>query len=237
MNDKPIVIEDLVKFYDGRCVLDGVSLEVPRGCIYGLLGRNGSGKTTMIRILLGLEPPTQGRTLVLGEDSPRLSASTHGRIGYVAEGHHLIQSYKVRRLIALCKGLSLHWNDKFFGQLMETFRLPLDRKVKDLSTGMRAQLNLALAMAIDPELVILDDPTLAWTPSPADSSSNWPSTSSSGRGGRSCSARTSGRRRANRRPHRSPRRGQARGRLQSRRAQEPGQEAAGDLPRADAGRA
>jgi len=149
-----------VKSYDGRCVLDGVSLEVPRGGIYGLLGRNGSGKTTMIRILLGLEPPTRGRTLVLGEDSPRLSASTHGRIGYVAEGHHLIQSYKVRRLIALCKGLSLHWNEKFFGQLMEAFRLPLDRKVKDLSTGMRAQLNLALAMAIDPELVILDDPTL-----------------------------------------------------------------------------
>ncbi len=160
MNDKPIVIEDLVKYYDGRCVLDGVSLEVPRGCIYGLLGRNGSGKTTMIRILLGLEPPTRGRTLVLGEDSMKLSANTHGRIGYVAEGHHLIQSYKVRRLVGLCKGLSLRWNDEFFGQLMETFRLPMDRKVKDLSTGMRAQLNLALAMAIDPELVILDDPTL-----------------------------------------------------------------------------
>jgi len=160
MNDNPIVIEDLVKYYEGRCVLDGISLKVPRGCIYGLLGRNGSGKTTLIRILLGLEPPTRGRTLVLGEDSAKLSASTHGRVGYVAEGHHLIQSYKVRRLIDLCKGLSLHWNDEFFGQLMETFRLPMDRKVKELSTGMRAQLNLALAMAIDPELVILDDPTL-----------------------------------------------------------------------------
>jgi ABC-2 type transport system ATP-binding protein len=160
MTDNPIVIEDLVKYYDGRCVLDGISLKVPRGCIYGLLGRNGSGKTTMIRILLGLEPPTRGRTLVLGEDSTRLSANTHGRVGYVAEGHHLIQSYKVRRLIGLCKGLSLHWNDEFFGQLMETFRLPMDRKVRELSTGMRAQLNLALAMAIDPELVILDDPTL-----------------------------------------------------------------------------
>ena len=160
MNDNPIVIEDLVKYYDGRCVLDGVSLAVPRGCIYGLLGRNGSGKTTMIRILLGLEPPTRGRTLVLGEDSMGLSANAHGRVGYVAEGHHLIQSYKVRRLIDLCKGLSLQWNDEFFGQLMETFRLPMDRKVKDLSTGMRAQLNLALAMAIDPELLILDDPTL-----------------------------------------------------------------------------
>ena len=66
MNDNPIVVENLVKYYDGRCVLDGISLTVPRGCIYGLLGRNGSGKTTMIRILLGLEPPTRGRTLRAG---------------------------------------------------------------------------------------------------------------------------------------------------------------------------
>jgi len=160
MNHNPIIAEDLVKYYDGRCVLDGISLEVPRGCIYGLLGRNGSGKTTMIRILLGLEPPTRGRTLVLSEDSTRLSAKAHGRVGYVAEGHNLIQSYRVSRLIALCKGLSLHWNDDFFGRLMETFRLPIDRRVRELSAGMRAQLNLALAMAIDPELLILDDPTL-----------------------------------------------------------------------------
>ncbi len=160
MNDNPIVVENLVKYYDGRCVLDGISLEVPRGCIYGLLGRNGSGKTTMIRILLGLEPPTRGRTRVLGEDSMRLSAKAHGRVGYVAEGHNLIQSYRVGRLIGLCKGLSLQWNDEFFGRLVETFRLPMDRRVRELSAGMRAQLNLALAMAIDPELLILDDPTL-----------------------------------------------------------------------------
>jgi ABC-2 type transport system ATP-binding protein len=160
MPGNPIEVENLVKYYGGRCVLDGVSLVVPRGCIYGLLGRNGSGKTTMIRILLGLEPATRGRTLVLGEDSSRLSAKIHGRVGYVAEGHNLIQSYKVRRLIGLCKSLSLRWNDEFFGRLLETFRLPMDRKVKELSAGMRAQLNLALAMAIDPELLILDDPTL-----------------------------------------------------------------------------
>jgi len=160
MLDNVIEVDGLVKYFDGRCILDGIDLKVPRGCIYGLLGRNGSGKTTMIRILLGLEPPTRGRTFVLGQDSMKLSARTHGRIGYVAEGHHLIQSYKVQWLINLCKGLSLHWNDEFFGHLMETFRLPMNRKVKDLSAGMRAQLNLALAMAIDPDLLILDDPTL-----------------------------------------------------------------------------
>ncbi len=160
MDEHPIVVENLVKYYEGRCVLDGIDLKVPRGCIYGLLGRNGCGKTTLIRALLGLEPPTQGRTLLLGQDSRSLAAGTRARIGYVAEGHNLIQNYRVRRLIGLCKDLSLRWNAEFFDHLMETFRLPMDRKVKELSAGMRAQLNLALAMAADPELLILDDPTL-----------------------------------------------------------------------------
>jgi ABC-2 type transport system ATP-binding protein len=160
MNDYPIQINNLTKFYDGRCVLDGIDLKIPKGCIYGLLGRNGSGKTTIIRMLLGHDFPTRGNTSLFGTTSSRLSAKQHGRIGYVAEGHNLIQGYKVGRLIQLCRDLSLSWNESFFRSLIETFNLPTERKVSQLSTGMRAQLNLSLAMAIDPELLILDDPTL-----------------------------------------------------------------------------
>ena len=160
MSDYPIMINNLTKFFDGRCVLDNISLQVPRGCIYGLLGRNGAGKTTIIRILLGTDIATRGGTSLLGCDSQRLSAKARGRIGYVAEGHNLIQHYKVGRLIKLCKDLSITWGDRFFKSLIDTFRLPMDRKVSELSTGMRAQLNLSLAIAIDPELLILDDPTL-----------------------------------------------------------------------------
>ena len=160
MNDNVIKVENLVKYFDGRCVLDGINLTVPRGCIYGLLGRNGAGKTTIIRILLGTEPTTRGDTFLLGTESTNLAPKDRGRIGCVAEGHNLIQNYKVERLIKLCKDLSLQWNHESFDHLIETFRLPMDRRVKNLSMGMRAQLNLALAMAIDPELLILDDPTL-----------------------------------------------------------------------------
>ncbi len=160
MDESVIKIENLVKYFDGRCVLDGINLKIQQGCIYGLLGRNGAGKTTMIRILLGLDFPTRGKTSLLGNESSALSAEVRGRIGCVAEGHNLIQNYKVSRLIKLCKDLSLRWNDKFFGHLIETFRLPMDRRVRELSIGMRAQLNLALAMAVEPELLILDDPTL-----------------------------------------------------------------------------
>jgi ABC-2 type transport system ATP-binding protein len=160
MDQNVIRIENLVKYFDGRCVLDGINLKVPQGCIYGLLGRNGAGKTTIIRILLGLEPPTRGQTFLLDTESSELSAKLHSRIGYVAEGHNLIQNYRISRLIKLCKGLSMSWNDEFFGHLIDKFRLPTDRRVKELSMGMRAELNLALALAIDPELLIFDDPTL-----------------------------------------------------------------------------
>jgi len=160
MSDYPITIDNLSKFFDGRCVLDGINLQVPRGCIYGLLGRNGAGKTTIIRILLGTDSATRGGTTLLGCDSQKLPAKLRSRIGYVAEGHNLIQHYKVGQLIKLCKDLSVTWKEGFFKSLIETFRLPTDRKVSELSTGMRAQLNLSLAMAIDPELLILDDPTL-----------------------------------------------------------------------------
>jgi ABC-2 type transport system ATP-binding protein len=160
MSDNVIEVQNLVKYFDGRCVLEDINFSVPRGCIYGLLGRNGAGKTTTIRILLGLEPPTRGRTSLLEVDSAGLSPKVRGRIGCVAEGHNLIQNYKVARLVKLCRDLSLKWDDKSFDHLMETFRLPRDRRIKELSMGMRAQLNLALAMAIDPELLILDDPTL-----------------------------------------------------------------------------
>jgi ABC-2 type transport system ATP-binding protein len=160
MAENVIEVENLVQYFDGRCVLDGIDLKVPQGCIYGLLGRNAAGKTTIIRILLGLEPATRGQTLLLGAESTRLSPKVKGRIGYVAEGHNLIQNYRVGRLVKLCRNLSLQWNREFFDSLMEMFHLPMDRRVRELSIGMRAQLNLSLALATDPELLILDDPTL-----------------------------------------------------------------------------
>jgi len=160
MSEYVIQTENLVKYLDGRCVLNGSESKVPEGCIYGLLGRNGAGKTTIIRILLGLEPATRGKTIMLGASSWQLPVSVLGQIGYVAEGHNLIPNYSVQRIVQLYKNLSAHWNEQFFRQLVETFRLPMERKVSQLSRGMRAQLNLSLAMATEPKLLILDDPTL-----------------------------------------------------------------------------
>jgi ABC-2 type transport system ATP-binding protein len=160
MSEYVIQTENLVKYFDGRCVLNGIDLKVPKGGIYGLLGRNGAGKTTIIRILLGLEPATRGKTTVLGASSWQLPVSVLGQIGYVAEGHNLIPNYTVQRIVQLYKALSAQWNEQFFRRLIETFKLPMERKVSQLSRGMKAQLNLSLAMATEPKLLILDDPTL-----------------------------------------------------------------------------
>ena len=160
MDEYPISIEGLVKYFDGRCVLDGIDLKIPRGSIYGLLGRNGAGKTTLIRILLGLEEPTRGQALVFGTEGRQLTARQKHNIGYVAEGHHLIGYYTSYKLMKTCQAMSSKWDTAVFDKLCDLFNIPMDRKIKQLSTGMRAQLNLALALAMNPELLILDDPTL-----------------------------------------------------------------------------
>jgi len=160
MSENVVTINNLVKYYDGRHILKDINLTIPQGCVYGLLGRNGAGKTTIIRILMGLESPTRGSTTLLGAPSHELTPAHRARVGYVAEGHHLIQNYRVSRIVDLYRSLARQWDQSFFQSLIDMFRLPMDRKVKELSNGMRAQLNLALAMAIKPEVLILDDPTL-----------------------------------------------------------------------------
>jgi ABC-2 type transport system ATP-binding protein len=159
MENDVIRIEGLVKYFDGRCVLDGIDLKIPRGCIYGLLGRNGAGKTTLIRILMGLEEPTRGQALVFGVPGRQLTAEQKHNIGYVAEGHHLIGYYTPYKLMATCRAMCGKWDAATFDKLQDLFNIPMDRKIKQLSAGMRAQLNLAVALAMDPELLILDDPT------------------------------------------------------------------------------
>ena len=159
MENDVIRIERLVKYFDGRCVLDGIDLKIPRGCIYGLLGRNGAGKTTLIRILMGLEESTRGQALVFGAPGRQLTAGQKHNIGYVAEGHHLIGYYTPYKLMATCRDMCGKWDAATFDKLQDLFNIPMDRKIKQLSAGMRAQLNLAVALAMEPELLILDDPT------------------------------------------------------------------------------
>jgi ABC-2 type transport system ATP-binding protein len=164
MSDAVIETTGLTKFFGRRCAVDQVTLRVPRGSVFALLGRNGSGKSTLTRMLLGLTVPTRGSATVLGEDCRRLSPTTRGRIGYVAEGHPLIDWMRVRDLVAFQRGSYRQWNDKLFRAVIDHFGLDEKAKAGQLSRGQRAGLSLALVLATGPELLVMDDPSLGLDP-------------------------------------------------------------------------
>jgi len=165
MNHAPVIeIDQLTKYYGKREIMRDLSLTVPRGSIYGFLGRNGMGKTTTIRVFLGLEDPTRGTTRVLGEDSRNLSPETRARIGYLPEGHHVYGWMTVKECGQFQASYYPRWNQDIFEAVLTHFRLTPKMKAGNLSRGQRAGLCLAVTLAPEPELLVLDDPALGLDP-------------------------------------------------------------------------
>jgi ABC-2 type transport system ATP-binding protein len=156
-----IITEKLTKYYGSRCVVKHVGLRIPAGSVYGFLGRNGAGKTTTIKMLLGMVQPNYGRVELLGHEVPGMPPEVKGRIAYLAEGHPLYGWMTVAEAGRF--GRSFHaerWNQPLLDQVLEHFEIPLRSKLRRLSHGQRANVALALAIAPDPDLLVLDDPTL-----------------------------------------------------------------------------
>ena len=164
MDDNVIETRGLTRCFGSRTVVSDLDLAVPRGCVFGFLGRNGSGKTTTIRMLLGFLAPTRGEAQVLGQDSRSLSETARARIGYMAEGHPVYEWMRIGQSGRFQAACFPTWNDEIFRTVLEHFRLGPDRKARDLSKGERAGLCLALTLAPEPELLILDDPALGLDP-------------------------------------------------------------------------
>lgn len=164
MDDAVIQTEGLTRCFGSRTVVCDLDLAVPKGCIFGFLGRNGSGKTTTIRMLLGLLEPTRGRARVLGEDTRSLSEAARSRIGYMAEGHPVYDWMRIGECGRFQAACFPTWNDAIFQAVLEHFRLGPEQKARELSRGERAGLCLALTLAPEPELLILDDPALGLDP-------------------------------------------------------------------------
>ncbi|HVX12468.1 MAG TPA: ABC transporter ATP-binding protein [Pirellulales bacterium] len=155
-----IFTQRLTKYYGRRPVVHSLDLRVPQGSVFGFLGRNGAGKSTTIKMLTGMVHPDSGKAFVLGEDVARLAPATRARIAYLAEGHPLYRWMTVDEMARLTRSCYRDWNDALLEQILDHFALPRRGKIRRLSNGQRAQLSLALAVAPDPELLILDDPTL-----------------------------------------------------------------------------
>lgn len=158
--DDAIVIDGLTKFYDGRPVVNQLKLRVPVGRVYGLLGRNGAGKSTLIKMLLGLVRCDVGHATLLGDDAQNLQPATRSRIAYLAEGHPLYRWMTVAQAVRFTRGFYPVWREQFLWGILDHFGISPKAKIRRLSNGQRAQVSLALALAPDPELLVLDDPTL-----------------------------------------------------------------------------
>ena len=164
MANDVITTSGLTRYFGRKCVLDEVSFAVPRGSVTAFLGRNGSGKTTTLRIILGLLLPTRGGSTILGHDSQMIPPAARASIGYLAENHPLIPWMSVEQAGKFQAAFYGNWNQKVFDAVVEHFALDRKTKASALSRGQRAGLALALVLAPEPELLILDDPALGLDP-------------------------------------------------------------------------
>jgi ABC-2 type transport system ATP-binding protein len=154
-----IRLQNVTKRYGSQVALNNVSLEIPRGVVCGLLGENGAGKTTAIRLLLGLTEPNSGSVSVLGLDSTREGRQVRSRVGYVAERPTLYDWMTVSETGWFTAGFYGSGFLERYLRLTTEYQLPPQAKIKTLSKGMRAKVWLALALAHEPELLVLDEPT------------------------------------------------------------------------------
>lgn len=159
-----IDVRDLSRTYKNKVALEAVSLSVPKGCVFGLLGESGAGKTTFIRHLIGLLRPQRGTVRVLGKDPVMDPEGTLGRIGYLSEDRDLPGWMRVDELMRYTRGLYPHWDDAFAIELREKFDLNPAQRVKTLSKGQKAKAGLVCALAHRPELLILDEPSSGLDP-------------------------------------------------------------------------
>jgi ABC-2 type transport system ATP-binding protein len=163
MNDLAIETHALHKHYGDIRAVDGLDMHVPRGAVYGFLGRNGAGKTTTIRLLAGLAHPSVGEMRVLGLDPRVDSVAILERTGLVIE-KMLLPSMTGADLVRFNRGFFPRWSDALARKYAEVFELDMTRKFKKLSTGNRTKLCLLLALAQGAELLVLDEPTAGMDP-------------------------------------------------------------------------
>ncbi|MBI3866176.1 MAG: ABC transporter ATP-binding protein [Planctomycetia bacterium] len=161
----PIVeIHRVTRRFGDKTALDDVSLTVPRGGVFGLIGGNGAGKTTLIKHILGMLKDQTGSVSVFGLDPVKNPVGTLGRIGYLSEDRDLPNWMRVSELMRYTQAFFPTWDEKFAEELRVAFDLDPLAKVKNLSRGQRARTGLLVALAHRPELLVLDEPSSGLDP-------------------------------------------------------------------------
>ncbi len=161
MQPEPVVrIDDLTVRYGKLAAVDGLSLQVPKGSVYALLGRNGSGKSSTVRCLLGQQKPTAGQASVLNLDSWKQRSRIMVRAAVVPETPDVPPWATADSVRPFMVRVTPRWRSKHFLSRLETFDVPRRMPFRKLSKGQQRQFSLALALANEPEVLVLDDPTL-----------------------------------------------------------------------------
>lgn len=159
MSENVVELDGVSRRFGKTVALDGLSLRVPRGCVYGLVGVNGAGKTTLIKHILGLLKVRSGSVRVFGLDPVRNPVAVLRRIGYLSEERDLPEWMRIDELMRYTAAYHPNWDQAHAEELLRTFGLDASKKVKNLSKGMRAQAGLVAAVAHRPDLLVLDEPS------------------------------------------------------------------------------
>lgn len=163
MNDMAFQVHEVSKEFDGFS-LRVEHLELERGYVLGLVGPNGAGKSTLIKILLNLVYPDGGQIRILGLEQPAAEVEIRRRVGYVSEQPGFYPEMTVGWTTDFVSRYYPTWNSRLCSRYLSKFRLDRQKRVKDLSRGMRVKLALTLALSHEPDLLVLDEPTSGLDP-------------------------------------------------------------------------
>ena len=159
-----IELSQLTRRFGARTALDSVSLSLPRGAVYGLVGANGAGKTTLIRHVLGLLKAESGSVRVFGLDPVDDPAGVLSRIGYLSEENDLPGWMRIDELMRYTQAFYPGWDAGYADELRQAFALDGAARIKTISKGQKARTGLLIALAHRPELLVLDEPSSGLDP-------------------------------------------------------------------------
>lgn len=159
-----IEIKKLKKKYDNNFELGEVNLEIPSGYIIGLIGENGAGKTTLIKSILNIINRDYGNIKILNRDNNKYESVIKEDIGVVLDGMFFPEILTSNNINTIMKDIYKEWDEKLFYKYLNDFKIPDNKKIKELSKGMRKKLEIATALSHKPKLLILDEPTSGLDP-------------------------------------------------------------------------
>lgn len=154
---KMVSIENLVKKYDGFEL--NISMEIPSGKVSGLVGKNGAGKSTTIKSILGLVKPNSGKVVLMGKNVAEITARDKQKLGVALSESGFSGYLTVKDVTDIMKNMYEDFNADSFRKLCRKFDLPMDKRIKDFSTGMKAKLRVLTALSHKARLLIMDEPT------------------------------------------------------------------------------